>query len=388
MSLIADNTALAGLCGRLANEEFVTVDTEFMRESTYWPQLCVIQMAGDGEAAAVDALADGIDLTPVFELMRNPGVQKVFHAARQDLEIFYHLTGELPAPMFDTQVAAMVCGFGDSVGYETLVRKLAKAEIDKSSRFTDWARRPLTDKQINYALADVTHLRTVYRKLSDKLGDNGRREWLDEEIGTLTTHGTYVTEPDQAWKRVKSKSAKPRFLAILREVAGWRELEAQARDTPRNRVLRDEALVEIAHHAPRSPGDLARTRGLGKRMAEGGAGAAILEAVERGLAVPVEDCPRPEKKEPLPRGLGPVSDLMKVLLKMKCEEHHVAQRLVANSDDIERLAAFGDKADVPALAGWRRKIFGEDALALKRGDIAVLVAGRKLEIVELEPDAD
>ena len=388
MSLIADNTALAELCGRLANEEFVTVDTEFMRESTYWPQLCVIQMAGDGEAAAIDALADGMDLTPVFELMRNPGVQKVFHAARQDLEIFYHLAGELPAPMFDTQVAAMVCGFGDSVGYETLVRKLANAEIDKSSRFTDWSHRPLTDKQINYALADVTHLRTVYRKLSDKLGDNGRREWLDEEIGTLTTHGTYVTEPDQAWKRVKSKSAKPRFLAVLREVAGWRELEAQARDTPRNRVLRDEALVEIAHHAPRSPGELARTRGLGKRMAEGEAGAAILEAVERGIAVPIGECPRPEKKEPLPRALGPVSDLMKVLLKMKCEEHHVAQRLVANSDDIERLAAFGDKADVPALAGWRRKIFGDDALALKRGDIAVLVAGRKLEIVELEPEAD
>ena len=388
MSLIADNTALAGLCDRLANEEFVTVDTEFMRESTYWPQLCVIQMAGDDEAAAIDALAEGMDLTPVFELMRNPGVQKVFHAARQDLEIFYHLTGELPAPMFDTQVAAMVCGFGDSVGYETLVRILAKAEIDKSSRFTDWSHRPLTDKQINYALADVTHLRTVYRKLSNKLGDNGRREWLDEEIGTLTTHGTYVTEPDQAWKRVKSKSAKPRFLAILRELAGWRELEAQARDMPRNRVLRDEALVEIAHHAPRSPGDLARTRGLGKRMAEGGAGAAILEAVERGLAVPIEECPRSEKKEPLPRGLGPVSDLMKVLLKMKCEEHHVAQRLVANSDDIERLAAFGDKAEVPALAGWRRKIFGDDALALKRGDIAVLVAGRKLEIVELETEAD
>ncbi len=386
MDLISDTDSLAAFCDRLSRETFVTVDTEFMRENSYWPHLCVVQMAGTKEAVAVDALADGLDLTPLFDLMANENVLKVFHAARQDLEIFYHLAGRLPTPMFDTQVAAMVCGFGDSVGYETLVRKLANAEIDKSSRFTDWSHRPLTEKQINYALADVTHLRKVYEKLAARLGKNGRREWLEEEIATLAAPETYRTAPEEAWKRIKSKSNRPRFLAILREVAAWREIEAAERDLPRNRVLRDEALVEIAHHAPKTVEDLSRTRGLGRRMAEGKSGEALLAAVKNGLDLPDDACPRLEKREALPRGLGPVTDLLKVLLKMKCEQHEVAQRLLATSDHLEQIAAYGEKADVPALKGWRRQIFGNDALAAIAGNVALVINGRQLEVVDLEPE--
>ncbi len=331
-------------------------------------------------------LAEGIDLAPVFALMKDESVLKVFHAARQDLEIFFHLSGRLPAPLFDTQVAAMVCGFGDQAGYETLVKKLTSASIDKSSRFTDWAQRPLTEKQIKYALADVTHLRRVYEKLEGKLGANGRRQWLEEEMGVLTHNGTYEADPQRAWLRIKSKSTKPRFLAVLREVAAWRERQAQEKDLPRGRVLRDDALVEIAHHTPKSVDDLTRTRGLGRRLAEGDGGRGLLDAVEAGLAMPEEDCPKPSVKETLPRGLGPVSDLLKVLLKMKCNEHDVAQKLLASSSDIDRIAADGESAKVPALSGWRRQVFGQDALELRAGRLAMVINDKKMELVEFEED--
>ena len=386
MPMISDSARLAAFCKSLAGASFVSVDTEFMREKTYWPQLCLVQVAGPDDARVIDALAPGIDLESLFALFADTSVLKVFHAARQDLEIFYHLAGRLPAPVFDTQVAAMVCGFGDSVGYETLIAKLTKARIDKSSRFTDWTLRPLSERQIAYALSDVTHLRKAYGKLEKKLAANGREGWLDEEMAVLTAPETYAMDPDLAFRRIKARGANARFLAVLREVAAWREREAQRRDLPRQRVLRDEALVEIAHHTPSTVAELARTRGLGRGLAEREAGAALLDAVRRGLAVPEKDRPIPKARaeSALPRGLGPVSDLLKVLLKMTCEESGVARKLVASSADLELIAAFGGEAKVPALHGWRRQVFGDAALKLRAGETALAAAGNRLTTVPVK----
>ncbi len=384
MQLITDTDSLASFCDRLANEDFVTLDTEFLRERTYWPQLCLVQIAGDDEAAAVDALHPDIDLAPLWRLLEDETILKVVHAGRQDIEIFHRHTGRVPKPLFDTQIAAMVCGFGDQVGYETLVRKLAKAQIDKSSRFTDWSLRPLTDKQLSYALSDVTHLRTIYRKLRARIETTGRLGWLDEEIAILADPNTYTVNPVEAWSRLKVRSSRPHFLATLRELAAWREETAQTKDLPRNRVVRDEALLEIAAHAPTTVAALARTRGLPKPVAEGKFGHAILAAVERGLATPEAECPTLPPSRELPRGLGPVVDLLRVLLKMKCDANEVAQKLVANSADLEQIAA-DDDADVPALRGWRRELFGEDALALKHGRLALTVTGRELQAVPCAP---
>jgi ribonuclease D len=381
MPIITDTRALADFCGRLKSTDFITVDTEFMREKTYWPILCLVQVAGPDEAKAIDALADGIDLTPLFELMADESVLKVFHAARQDLEIFHHLAGRLPAPVFDTQVAAMVCGFGDSVGYEALVTKLVNAKIDKGSRFTDWTLRPLSDRQIVYALDDVTHLRPAYGKLAKKLHANGRESWLEEEMAVLADPNIYTGNPDGAFRRIKARSTSTRMLAVLKELAAWRELEAQRRDVPRNRVLRDEALIEIAHHTPTTPEQLARTRGLGDKLAHGNYGRKILDGVKRGQAVPEEDCPQPQGKPKLPRGLGPVTDLLKVLLKMKSEDSDVAGKLLASAADIELLAAFGEDADIRALKGWRREVFGEDALKLRAGALSLSIKGKKLKLL-------
>ncbi|WP_142850755.1 ribonuclease D [Telmatospirillum sp. J64-1] len=388
MTLISDSIALADFCARHAQVEFITVDTEFMREKTFWPQLCLVQVAGPEEAVAIDPLAPDMDLAPLFALMANPKVLKVFHAARQDVEIFLHLANAIPHPLFDTQVAAMVCGFGDSVGYETLATQLARARIDKTMRFTDWSARPLTDRQLDYALSDVTHLRVVYEKLKRKLDKNGRISWLEEEMAVLTDPATYQTHPESAWRRLKPRSTSPRFLNVLRELAAWREREAQERDLPRQRVLRDEALMEIAAHAPNNAADLSRTRGMSRAFAEGRQGTAVLEAVMRGVARPDSECPTVEQRVDLPKGMAPVVDLLKVLLKMKCDEHGVAQRLVASASDLELIAA-DDKAEVPALQGWRRQLFGEDALKLKHGRVALGLSedGRRLRLVPMNEAA-
>ncbi|BAI72266.1 ribonuclease D [Azospirillum sp. B510] len=380
MTLITTTDALQAFCQSLAGTEYITVDTEFLREKTYWPQLCLVQVGGPDGAVAIDPLAEGIDLTPLFALMSDPSVLKVFHAARQDVEIFWHLSGQIPHPLFDTQVAAMVCGFGESVGYETLVTKLAGARIDKSSRFTDWSHRPLTERQLTYALSDVIHLRPAYEKLKRRLARSGRSHWLEEEMAILTDPATYRVDPDSSYLRLKVRTNKPRFMAILKELAAWREREAQRRDQPRSRVLRDEALLEIAAHAPTTVDDLARTRGLGRGFAEGRQGADVLAAVRTGLDLPDSALPHVEPREEPTPGLQPIVELLRVLLKMKCDENNVAAKLVASSADLEALAA-DDDADVPAMQGWRRELFGNDALALKHGKIGLAVIDRRVRIV-------
>ena len=383
MAVIADSTSLTKFCDRLIKSSYITVDTEFMRDQTYWPRLCLVQIADEHEAAAIDTLAKGIDITPLLNLLTTPRILKIFHAARQDLEIFYRLMGRLPSPIFDTQIAAMVCGFGDSAGYDTLVRKLTDETIDKSSRFTDWALRPLSQRQINYALGDVTHLRQVYIKLNEMLGQNNRHNWMDEELSILRDTKNYTFEPEDAWRRIKYRAPKPRFLAILKEVAAWREIEAQNKDIPRNRIVRDESLIEISHHAPKTINDLSRARGLSLKKAEGSLGKALLNAVKVGLNVPSENLPEVKRDAPLPKGIGPITDLLKVLLKLKCEKHDVAQKLIATVNDMEQIAAFGQNANVPALQGWRQEVFGIDALRLRSGQLAMVIKDHNLELVEI-----
>jgi len=381
MPVISDSESLASFCARVGNSDYITVDTEFMRERTFWPQLCLVQVAGPDEATTIDPLAPGIDLKPLLDLLYDPRLLKVFHAARQDLEIFFHMTGEVPHPLFDTQVAAMVCGYGDAASYETLASQLAKARIDKSARFTDWAQRPLSDRQIEYALADVTHLRQVYVALARRLTATGRASWLGEEMATLMEPGTYRLDPETAWMRFKPKNAKPRYLAVLKEVAAWREREAQKRDVPRNRILRDESVVEIAAHPPRKLDDLARLRGMSKGFAEGRLGQDLLQAIESGIALPESAIPQIDASPDLPGGLGPTVDLLKVLLKMKCESAGVAQKLVATTSDLEIVAANED-ADIPVLKGWRRELFGQAAIDLKHGRLAVGLNGRHLKLID------
>jgi ribonuclease D len=386
MTVIADNQRLAEFCRLQAAADYVTVDTEFIRDNTFWPQLCLIQIAGPEAAAVIDPLVPGLDLAPVLALMRDPRVLKVFHAARQDVEIFYHLAGSVPEPIFDTQVAAMVCGFGEQASFENLAQKLAGIAIDKSSRFTDWSHRPLSDRQIRYALDDVVHLRPIYERLDRQLDKNGRAPWLSEEMAVLTDPATYRVDPAEAWRRLKVRAGKPRFLAVLKEIAAWREEEAQRRDLPRNRLIRDEALLEIAAHMPTTVDDLARTRGLSRGTAEGKVGQGILAAVQRALAKPEREWPRPEPKTELPSGLAPLIDLLRVLLKTKCEAEGVAQKLVASAADLELIAA-DDAAKVPALSGWRRTLFGEDALALKHGALALTAKGKRIAIIPVKPGA-
>jgi ribonuclease D len=380
MILVTDTATLAAICKRLAAAPYVTIDTEFIRETTYWPQLCLAQIAGADEAVAVDALAPGIDLSPLVELLARKETLKVFHAGRQDIEIFLHLSGRAPTPVFDTQIAAMVCGFGESVSYETLVTRLANARLDKHSRFTDWRRRPLTERQLHYALGDVVHLRTVYEKLKKRLDDTDRAAWVGEEMAAITDPATYVTEPHEAWERLKVRSTDPRFLVVLREVAAWREREAQARDLARSRVLRDETLIAVAAHPPRDRAELARIRGISKGLAEGAAGGSLLDAVQRGTALPDSGLPRREKMRRVPSGIGPMVALLKVLLKMKCEEHDVAQQLVASTEELEDIAD-GMTTGSRCLHGWRHEVFGEDALRLVSGQVAL--AARKGKGVEL-----
>jgi ribonuclease D len=381
MSIITDSAALAAFCERQREADFIAIDTEFMRERTYWPILCLVQVAGPDEAAAIDTMVPGIELAPLTALLADKGILKVFHAARQDVEIFVYLTGAVPEPLFDTQIAAMVCGFGDAVSYETLVGKLADAALDKSSRFTDWAQRPLTERQVRYALDDVVHLRTVYERLQHKLAENGRASWFAEEMAALVDPALYRNNPSDAWRRFRLRGRiDQRFFGVLREVAAWREAAAQHRNIPRGRILKDEAVLEIAAHAPRTVETLARTRSLGKGVAEGKLGGEILGAVRCGIEGAAMLTP-PAARADNPPGLGPVMELLRVLLKQCCEQHQVAQKLLASAEDLEAIAA-DDAADVPALSGWRWEIFGKDAIALKHGRLALTIGNGRILLVE------
>jgi len=376
MELIKTTGELAAACARLARHPFVTIDTEFLRETTYYPILCVAQMAGPEEAVVIDTLAPGLDLTPFFELMANERVLKVFHAARQDIEIIWHRAGLVPHPVFDTQVAAMVLGYGDSISYDRLVERITGDTLDKSHRFTDWRRRPLSRAQLAYAVSDVTHLRDVYLALAAELARRGRTEWMHNEMAALTSPETYRIEPERAWLRLKTRVRKPKELAVLMEVAAWREREAQVRDVPRGRILKDEAINEIATHAPTTPERLASLRALPQGFARSKAAEGVLAAVKRALARDLGALPRLERRRPAPDG-GATIELLKVLLRMTAEQHGVAAKVIATVEDLERIAA-DDEADVPALSGWRRELFGEKALALKHGRLALSLEGGRV----------
>ena len=378
--LIAETDALAAACDRLRAESFVTVDTEFMRERTYWPELCVVQLGGAAEVAVVDALAPGIDLAPLGALLADERVEKVFHAARQDIEIFLLRFGDVPRPLFDTQIAAMVAGFGDQVGYDSLVSALTGGQIDKAHRFSDWAARPLSPPQITYAAADVTHLRGVYEKLRERLARDGRLDWVAEEMAELADPATYRPDPETMWERLRPRTSNRRQLGVLRAIAAWREREAQRSNIPRQRMLKDETLLEVAATAPETPEALARARGVSDGFARGRMGASLLAAIAEARALPDEAMPEARVGREGPRPSPALVALMKVLLAAKCEAHHVAPKLVATSEDIDRLAT-EDDPPVPALHGWRRDVFGADALALKGGRIALGVEGRRVKLL-------
>jgi ribonuclease D len=383
MNLITRNEELAEACARLASAPYVAVDTEFMREQTFWPKLCLVQMAASGTEVLIDSLAPGLDLTPLFDLMVNEKVLKVFHSARQDIEIVHHLAGVIPHPIFDTQVAAMVCGFGEAVSYSMLVKRLLNRNLDKTSRFTDWSRRPLSERQLTYALGDVTHLRDLYPKLKAQLDQSERASWLNEEMAVLTDPATYELHPEQAWRRLKMRIKTPKALAVLMELAAWREREAQTQDVPRARILKDEALYDIASQTPRTQEDLGSLRTLHNGFARSMRGRAVLEAVTRGLERDPKSIPPIERGEPMPPEAQAVVDLLRVLLKARAGSHGVAPKLIATSDELEEIAR-SDDTDAPVLRGWRKKLFGDDALALKRGELALVI--KDGEVTVLTPE--
>jgi len=381
--MIETTAALQDACAKLAQSDFITIDTEFLRETTFWPELCLIQMASPDMEVLVDPLAKGLDLAPFFELMANPAVVKVFHAARQDIEIVHHLGKLVPHPIFDTQVAAMVCGFGDSVSYDQLVSRIKNVHIDKSSRFTDWSRRPLSEKQLDYALADVTHLRDVYLALKEQLEREGRALWLTEEMAILENPSTYDLHPDDAWQRLKARLRKPTELAILKFVAAWREREARSRNVPRSRVLKDDAIYEIAQQQPKDTEALGRLRTIPKGWERSASGTAIVEAVNAALALPKADMPHPPKHAHVPEGTAAAVELLKVLLKLISDKQGVAAKVIANTDDLERIASEGENANVAALSGWRKELFGDTALKLIEGGVALRFVNKRVEAVEL-----
>ena len=382
MDLISTTDALSSACARFAGLPFVTVDTEFMRETTFYSRLCLIQMAGpEAEGLLVDPLAPGIDLKPFLDLMADERVVKVFHSARQDVEIVWNIGGIVPTPLFDTQIAAMVCGYGDSVSYEQLANDLAQARIDKSSRFTDWSRRPLSEAQLSYALSDVTHLVSIYEKLRAELERTGRAGWLDDEMAVLTSPDTYRNDPQNAWTRLSGRMRKPREIAVLMEVAAWREREAQARDVPRSRVLKDEAVIDVAVAAPRSVEALGRLRTIPNGFERSRVAGEILAAVERGLARDPADVALPAR----PRGRqggGATVELLKVLLKAVSENERVAPKIIASIDDLEAIAE-SDQADVAPMRGWRRSVFGDKALAVKNGRLGLGLSRGRVTVVDL-----
>ena len=371
MELITTTSELAAVCERMARHPFITIDTEFLRETTYYPLLCVAQLASADEAVVVDSLAPGIDLKPLFDLMGNERVLKVFHAARQDIEIVWHRAGIVPHPVFDTQVAAMVLGYGDSISYDQLVQRITGDNLDKSNRFTDWSRRPLAPAQISYALSDVTHLRDVYLALAADLNQRGRATWMEDEMEVLISPETYRAEPERAWMRLKTRVRKPKELAVLIEVAAWREREAQTRDVPRGRVLKDDSIGDIAIQAPTTIERLAALRSLPKGFERSKWGEGILEAVKRGLERDPKSLPPIERQKVSQNGAATV-ELLKVLLRMTSERHGVAAKVIATVDDLDQISA-DDEADVPALKGWRRELFGDKALALKHGKLSLAI---------------
>jgi ribonuclease D len=382
MQIITTTDQLQQLTERLSKHDFVAVDTEFMRESTYWPDLCLIQIASEDEEAIIDPLANGIDLEPLFHLMSDKSTIKVFHAARQDVEIFHKLSGEIPEPLFDTQVAAMVCGYGEQVGYSQLVKKITDTDLDKSSRFTDWAKRPLSEKQLTYAIGDVTHLRVIYRKLQSMLEKSGRAAWLAEEMETLTSVETYVTEPEHAWKRMKMRVKSRKALGILIELAEWRESLAQRANIPRGRVMKDDALFDIANQAPKNTKDLGQLRAVSEGFARSEKGREVISAVERGKAKDLNSIPPLKKGNPLDAQAVAICELLRVLLKAIAAENGVAPKMIATASDLERLAQ-SDEADIPALQGWRYDLFGEPALKIKRGELLLTVKDQRVQTIEV-----
>ncbi|GAB4271531.1 MAG: ribonuclease D [Pararhodobacter sp.] len=385
MKIITTTDALAALCEEAAQEAFVTLDTEFLRERTYYAKLCLVQMAlpgkGSERAFIIDPLAEGLSLEPLYALMRNPAVVKVFHAARQDLEIFFVEGGVIPQPLFDTQIAAMVCGFGEQVGYETLVRKIARAQLDKTSRFTDWSQRPLTDAQLKYALADVTHLRQIYEHLARELAQSGRAAWVAEEVETLTNPETYITHPEDAWQRIRTRGQSGRFMAVVRELARFREDYAQSRNVPRSRVFKDDALLELASTKPDSLEALGRSRLLLREARRGDIAEGILAAVRTALASDPATWPRVEKEDEQLQVNPALADLLRVLLKAKADESGVAQRLIAPTAELDAIAA--GKRDLPCLKGWRGELFGKDALRLCAGELGLAAKGQQVKVIEL-----
>lgn len=381
MELITSTDVLAAFSKRAAGYDVVTVDTEFLRETTYWPKLCLLQAATLDEAVLIDPLAPGLDLSPFFKLLANEKVRKVFHAARQDIEIFVKLTGKVPVNIFDTQVAASVCGFGDSVSYDNLVRSITKVELDKSSRFTDWSARPLTEKQKVYALADVTHLRDVYAALVKQVDDTGRWDWVEDELAVLESIHTYVVQPEHAWERLKARLAKPRDVAALKALAAWREQRAQDTDQPRSRILKDDALIELAMQRPLNPESFDKLRAVQRGYGRSSAASEIVSILKDVEALGKNELPKLPDRHRGPSPKGAVGDLLRVLLKSVAEDNGVASRIIATSDDIDALV-LDDDADVPALKGWRRKLFGDKALAIKHGKLGL--AASKKGVIEIE----
>jgi len=384
MDLIARTEDLADACAALREHDFVAVDTEFMRETTFWPQLCLIQAAAGEVEIMIDPLAEGIDLQPFLDLLADPDTMKVFHACRQDVEIFFHMSdGQVPAPLFDTQIAAMAVGLGDSISYDNLVRQVLGRPIDKGPRFTDWSRRPLSNKQLVYALADVTHLRDLYPTLREKLDTLGRADWVAEEMKILTNPATYRMDPEDAWKRLKLRKTTAKWLAALKAAAAWREREAQTRDMPRSRVVKDDGLYELAHAAPTSTEELAGLRAVPRGFERSKPAERLIAEMKIAMADPKAYAPAVEREDAPPSNLGPVVEMLKVYLRVVAEKAGVAPRLIANVPDLEKLAA-SDEADIAALKGWRRKIFGEPALRLKRGELALVLEEGEVQAVELE----
>ncbi|MBR71700.1 MAG: ribonuclease D [Rhodospirillaceae bacterium] len=389
IKIIKDTKTLNSYVNGWLTSSFITVDTEFIRDKTYWPKLCLIQIGGEQESVIIDPLSKDIDLESLLKLLNDTTVLKVFHAARQDLEVFYHLNGKIPSPIFDTQVAASVCGFGDAAGYEKLVNKLVGEKIDKTLRFTDWSQRPLSDKQLSYALSDVSHLRIIYEKLRKKLSDTGRESWIKEDMNTLLNINNYDINPLQVWRKIKTRGGSNRFYVILREIASWREIEARKKNIPRGRILKDEAINEIAAIAPSSVSELSKVRSLKNRKGDIQWGDAIINCVKVAIESPKNSWPTPPEKKETYRGVGPMMDLLKVLLKTQCETAEVAQRIVANNYDLQRIAAMPVKAlearsdEIAALKGWRREIFGELALALKAGRLAFTIENENIKILRI-----